>query len=88
MLYKIKNKKTGEYFVKVLGGTHQLDENKNCLKITRWTESGGTILDTQAKLNRALNSLTKVSPATAIRPYPYLPTYTLEDLEIVEIKEN
>ena len=86
MLYKIKNKKTGQYFVKVLGGTYHLGEDKNHYKIPEWVHLKGTIFDSKEALNRALNKLTKVSPSTQIRPYPLYPVCTMEDLEIIEIE--
>ena len=86
MLYKIKNKKDGKYFVKVLGGTYHLGEDKNHYKIPEWVHLKGTIFQTEAELNRALNKLTKISPATSIRPYPIYPSCTMDDLEIEKIE--
>ena len=85
MLCKIKNKKNGKYFVKVLNGTYHLGEDNNHYKIPEWVYLKGTIFQTEKELKRALNKLTKISQPTNIRPYPIYPTCSMDDLEIEKI---
>lgn len=86
MLYKIREISTGKFFVKISSTTTRWDpDTGNKYKISEFVEQGGHIFDSEAAVNRAMKNLTTISKPTQIRPWPILPTYTRDELEIVRI---
>lgn len=85
-MYKIRDRKTGKFFVKVKTGSWTKKANGKCYKDSEWSDTGKVIIS-EAQLNTALKALTSIRTSDKL-PSPIYPTYTLADLQVVDLAEE
>lgn len=83
MMYKIRDKKTGLYFVKVNEGINTIGQDGKTYKTSSWNDKGKVFQD-ESTLKSAIKKLTTVKKSK-LRDDVIYPEYSIEGLDIETI---